>query len=83
MGLMLWLLAGIAGVLPVWAAAAREGFLRAAVNALLGLAALFLVNASAGYTGVSLGFNLFNGLVAGVLGIPGVALLVLVQWALT
>ena len=65
------------------AAAAREGFLRAAVNALLGLAALFLVNASAGYTGVSLGFNLFNGLVAGVLGIPGVALLVLVQWALT
>ena len=83
MGLMLWLLAGIAAVLTVRAAAAREGFLRAAVNALLGLAALFLVNASAGYTGVSLGFNLFNGLVAGVLGIPGVALLVLVQWALT
>ena len=72
-----------AAVLTVRAAAAREGFLRAAVNALLGLAALFLVNASAGYTGVSLGFNLFNGLVAGVLGIPGVALLVLVQWALT
>ena len=67
----------------VGAPPAREGFLRAAVNALLGLAALFLVNASAGYTGVSLGFNLFNGLVAGVLGIPGVALLVLVQWALT
>ena len=83
MGLMLWLLAGIAAVLTVRAAAARAGFLRAAVNALLGLAALFLVNASAGYTGVSLGFNLFNGLVAGVLGIPGVALLVLVQWALT
>ena len=83
MGLMLWRLAGIAAVLTVRAAAAREGFLRAAVNALLGLAALFLVNASAGYTGVSLGFSLFNGLVAGVLGIPGVALLVLVQWALT
>ena len=83
MGLMLWLLAGSGAVVPVRPAAAREGFLRAAVNALLGLAALFLVNASAGYTGVSLGFNLFNGLVAGVLGIPGVALLVLVQWALT
>ena len=83
MGLMLWLLAGIAAVLTVRAPPAREGFLRAAVNARLGLAALFLVNASAGYTGVSLGFNLFNGLVAGVLGIPGVALLVLVQWALT
>ncbi len=35
------------------------------------------------YTGVGLGFNVFNGLVAGILGVPGVVLLVLVQWVLT
>ncbi len=61
----------------------KDGFLRAAVNGLLGLAALLLVNLSAGYTGVSLGFNLFNGLVAGVLGVPGVVLLILARWVLT
>ena len=83
MDLILWLLAGIAAVLMVRAAAAREGFLRAAINGILGLAALLVVNASSGYTGVHLGFNLFNGVVAGVLGVPGVVLLVLVQWVLT
>ena len=65
------------------AAASREGALRAAVNGILGLAALLAVNISAKYTGVGLGFNVFNGLVAGILGIPGVVLLVLVQWVLT
>ena len=83
MDLILWLLAGIAAVLTVRAAAAREGFLRAAVNGILGLAALLAVNTSSGYTGIHLGFNLFNGVVAGVLGVPGVVLLVLVQWVLT
>lgn len=85
MGLRILLaLAGIAAaVLTVRAAAAREGFLRAAVNALLGLAALLLVNLASRYTGLSLGFNLFNGLVAGILGVPGVVLLLLVQWVLT
>ena len=39
MDLILMILAGTAAVLTVRAAAAREGFLRAAVNALLGLAA--------------------------------------------
>ena len=58
----------------------REGGLQAAVNAALGLAALLAVNWSAAYTGVRLGFNLFNAAVAGVLGVPGVALLLLVQW---
>ena len=83
MGLMLWLLAGIAAVGPVRAAAAREGFLRAAVNALLGLAALLAVNLTSKYTGLHLGFNLFNGLTAGILGVPGVVLLLLVQWVIT
>lgn len=84
MDLILLVPAGlIAAVLAARAAAVRDGFLRAAVNALLGLAALLAVNISSQYTGVSLGFNLFNGVVAGVLGVPGVVLLVLVQWVLT
>ena len=84
MDLILLIPAGIAAAgLAVRAAAVKDGFLRAAVNGLLGLAALLLVNLSAGYTGVSLGFNLFNGLVAGVLGVPGVVLLILARWVLT
>ena len=65
------------------AAAAREGFLPAAVNGLLGLAALLAVNLTTRYTGLHLGFNLFNGLTAGILGVPGVVLLLLVQWVIT
>lgn len=72
-----------AAVLAVRTAAAREGFLRAVVNGLLGLAALLIVNLSYEYTGIRLGFNVFNGVTAGVLGIPGVVLLILVQWVLT
>lgn len=34
-------------------------------------------------TGVSLGVNFFNALVVGVLGVPGLVLLLLVQWAFT
>ena len=83
MGLMLWLLAGIAAVLTVRAAAAQEGALRAAVNGVLGLFALLAVNLSSAHTGIHLGFNLFNGLTAGILGVPGVILLILVQWVLT
>ena len=83
MDLILWGLAGLAAVLTVRAAAAQEGFLRAAVNGLLGLFALLLVNISSKYTGIHLGFNLFNGVVAGVLGVPGVILLALIQWVLT
>ena len=73
----LWL-----AVLVVRTAAAQEGALRAAVNGILGLAALLIVNLSAEFTGVQLGFNVFNGVTAGVLGIPGVVLLLLVQWVL-
>ena len=74
----LWL-----AVLVVRTAAAQEGALRAAVNGILGLAALLIVNLSVEFTGVRLGFNVFNGVIAGVLGIPGVVLLLLVQWVFT
>ena len=49
----------------------------------MGLAALAVVNATSSFTGVELGLNLFNALVVGVLGAPGLVLLILVQWVLT
>ena len=52
-------------------------------NTLLGLGALLLLNAAAPFTGLSLGLNLFNAAVVGVLGVPGLGLLLLVQWIFT
>lgn len=56
--------------------------LRLAVNSAVGLGALWLLNATARLTGVSLGLNLFNAVTIGVLGLPGLGLLLLVQWVL-
>ena len=56
--------------------------LKLLVNTLLGFLALWIVNLTAGYTGVMLGFNLLNALVIGVLGLPGFVLLLLTQWVL-
>lgn len=84
MAVIFLVLGGLAAAaLSARAAAAREGFLPAAVNGLLGLAALLAVNLTTKYTGLHLGFNVFNGLTAGVLGVPGVVLLLLVQWVIT
>ena len=41
---------------------------KALLNTLLGLGALILLNATAPFTGLSLGVNLFNALVVGILG---------------
>lgn len=57
--------------------------LRAGLNTLLGLIALLVVNATGSVTGLTLGFNLFNAAVVGVLGVPGLGLLFLLQWVLT
>ena len=82
MAVIFLVLGGLAAAaLGARAAAAREGFLPAAVNGLLGLAALLAVNLTTRYTGLHL--NLFNGLTAGILGVPGVVLLLLVQWVIT
>jgi inhibitor of the pro-sigma K processing machinery len=56
--------------------------LRVLLNAALGFLAMWLLNLTTGFTGLSLGLNLFNGLVVGVLGVPGFVLLVLVRWVL-
>ena len=56
--------------------------LRLLANTLLGFLALWAVNLTAGFTGILLGLNLLNALVIGVLGIPGLVLLLLTQWVL-
>ena len=56
--------------------------LKLLVNTLLGFGVLWLINRTAGLTGVSLGLNLWNALTIGILGLPGVVLLLLVQWVL-
>ncbi len=56
--------------------------LRLLLNTLTGFFALWLVNLSSGFTGLFLGLNLWNALVVGVLGLPGLALLILLRWIL-
>ena len=56
--------------------------LKLLANTLLGFAVLWLINRTAALTGVSLGLNLWNALTIGILGLPGVVLLLLVQWVL-
>ena len=56
---------------------------RLAISSSLGFGALWLLQYTSAYTGLSLGLNLFNVLTVGVLGLPGLGLLVLLQWVLT
>lgn len=57
--------------------------LRVALNSALGFGALWLLQYTSAISGITLGLNLFNALVIGVLGLPGLGLLVLLQWVLT
>ena len=56
--------------------------LKLLVNTLLGFAALCVVHLTAGFTGITLGLNLWNALVVAILGVPGFVLLLLIQWVL-
>ena len=51
--------------------------------ALLGFGALALLNLTQALTGISLGVNVLNALVIGILGVPWLGLLLLVQWLFT
>ena len=55
---------------------------RAALNALLGLGALLLVEAGSSVTGLSLGVDLIHAAVVAILGVPGLGILFLAQWVL-
>lgn len=48
----------------------------------VGLGALFAFSQVGGLIGVTLGVNLINALVLGLLGVPGFALLLMLNWAL-
>ena len=48
----------------------------------LGFGALWLLNLTGGVTGIALGLNIFNSLTVGILGVPGLFLLLLLQWVL-
>ena len=55
---------------------------RVVLNSALGLGILWLLNSTAPVTGLTLGVNWFNALTVGVLGLPGLGLLLLVKWVL-
>ena len=54
--------------------------LRVLINSVLGFGALWLLNLTGGVTGIAL--NIFNSLTVGILGVPGLFLLLLLQWVL-
>ena len=66
------------GVIQLFSAPLKLA-LRVLLNTLLGFAALFALNLAGNLTGFTLGLNLFNALVIGVLGAPGLALLCLLK----
>ncbi len=57
--------------------------LRIGLNAVLGFAAVWVLNLTTQFTGLSLGLNWFNTVTIGILGVPGFFLLLLLQWVLT
>ena len=50
------------------------------INTLAGFAALLILNFLGGLIGVQIAVNWINAVVVGVFGIPGVALILLLQW---
>lgn len=53
--------------------------LRLLVRSALGLGAIWLFNLAGGLIGVQVGMNLFTALAMGLLGLPGLGLLLLLQ----
>ena len=73
--LLLWLLLRILRKPIKWA-------LKLLLSAVLGFVGLALVNLLGSTVGISLNVNWFNALVSGILGIPGVLLLLLFKYIL-
>ena len=83
-GYMAWCLAGLllcAALLVLRRPVAR--LLRLTLRSSVGLAVLALFSRVGQLIGVSLGVNLVNALVLGLLGAPGFGLLLLLQWVLS
>ena len=57
--------------------------LRLALNTAMGFLFLFCLNFLGAYINISIGINLINALIAGVLGLPGLGLLLAVKWLIS
>ena len=57
--------------------------LKLLINTLIGFVVLILINKFGSYIGVTLGVNWINAAVVGILGVPGVALLLILRWLMT
>ena len=81
------ILAFAAGLLVLWLICKLLAFplkvlWKLVVNALLGSVILFLFNFVGGFFSLSIPINALNALITGVLGVPGVILLLVLQWIL-
>ena len=54
--------------------------LKVGMNTVLGFLALIALDLFSPLLGLHIGINLINALIVGILGLPGLALLVLMQW---
>lgn len=54
--------------------------LRLLLSTVLGFIALFVINFLGGLIGISIAVNWINAAVVGILGLPGIALLLLIEW---
>lgn len=50
------------------------------LNTLIGFLALFAINYLGGFIGITLAINWLNAVIVGVLGVPGLALLLMLKW---
>lgn len=75
---------GLVAVLAVLVIFRRplKGLLKLLGRTAAGLAGLFAFSHIGGLIGVTLGVNLLNALVLGVLGVPGFGLLLMLNWVL-
>ena len=55
---------------------------KAALHAAMGFVALFVLNFLGSWIGVSLEMNLINALITGILGVPGVLILLIFKYVL-
>ena len=81
------ILAFAAGLLVLWLICKLLAFplkvlWKLVVNALLGAVILFLFNFVGGFFSLSIPINALNALITGVLVVPGVILLLVLQWIL-
>lgn len=50
------------------------------LNTVIGFLALFVINYLGAFIGVTIAVNWINAVIVGVLGVPGVALILLLKW---